>query len=97
MSVPPALDPRGVSPLKFDDVGGLPPALVVTASLDPVADHGRRYVERLHEDGTEARLSCYPRATHSFLSTPGLVPAARPARREILAFLRDHLRPAPRR
>ncbi|WP_216898190.1 alpha/beta hydrolase [Nocardia alni] len=94
LSLPPNLDPRSVSPLKFDDLGGLPPTLVVTAELDPVADHGRRYVERLREDGTDARLSCYPRATHVFLSTPELVPAARPARREILGFLRGHLHSA---
>ncbi|MDP9844858.1 alpha/beta hydrolase [Streptosporangium lutulentum] len=95
LSVPPTLDPRSVSPVKFENLAGLPPALVVTAALDPVADHGSRYVERLREDGTDARLTCYPKATHGFLSTPGLVPAARPARREILAFLRGHLRPAP--
>jgi acetyl esterase len=94
LSVPPTLDPRSVSPLKFENLAGLPPTLVVIAALDPVADHGRRYVERLREDGTDARLTCYPKATHSFLSTPGLVPAARPARREILAFLRSQLHPA---
>jgi acetyl esterase len=96
LSVPSILDPRSVSPVKFENLAGLPPTLVVTAALDPVADHGRRYVERLREDGVDARLTCYPRATHSFLSTPGLVPAARPARREVLAFLRGHLHPAPR-
>jgi acetyl esterase len=96
LSVPPALDPRTVSPVKFENLAGLPPTLVVTAALDPLADQGRRYVERLCEDGTDARLSCYPRATHTFLSTPNLVPAARPARREILAFLRDRLHPARR-
>jgi len=93
LSLPPTLDPRSVSPVKFDNLAGLPPTLVITAGLDPVADHGRRYVERLREDGTDARLTCYPKATHSFLSIPGLVPAARPARREILAFLRGALHP----
>jgi acetyl esterase/lipase len=96
LSVPPGLDARGVSPLLVDSLAGLPPALVVTAGLDPLADHGRRYADRLREDGTDVRLTCYPRATHSFLSIPGLVPAARPARREILAFLRSHLLPAVR-
>ncbi|MGI5151754.1 alpha/beta hydrolase [Plantactinospora sp. CA-294935] len=91
LSVPPTLDPHSVSPVKFDNLAGLPPTLVVTAALDPIADHGSRYVERLCEDGTDARLTCYPKATHSFLSIPGLVPAARPARREILAFLRGQL------
>jgi acetyl esterase len=94
LSVPSTLDPRSVSPVKFENLAGLPSTLVVTAALDPVADHGSRYVDRLREDGTDARLTCCPRATHGFLSTPGLVPAARPARREILAFLRGHLHPA---
>lgn len=95
LSLPPGLDPRSVSPLKVDDLAGLPRTLVVTAELDPLADHGRRYAERLREAGVEASLTCYPKATHSFLSVPGLVPAARPARHEILAFLRGALHPDP--
>lgn len=92
LSLPPTLDPRTVSPLKFDSLAGLPPVLVVTAELDPMADHGSRYVDRLRAEGTDARLSCYPRATHNFLSLPTLLPgAARRARREILAFLRARL------
>ncbi|MGA5311680.1 alpha/beta hydrolase [Micromonospora taraxaci] len=97
LSVPSTLDPRGVSPLMADTFAGLPPALVVTAALDPLADQGRHYVERLREGGTDARLTCHARAVHTFLSIPGLVPAARPARREILTFLRRHLHPAPGR
>lgn len=96
LSLPSTLDPRSVSPVKFENLADLPPTLVVTGKLDPAADQGSRYVERLRQDGTDAHLTCYPKATHSFLSTPGLVPAARPARREILAFLRGHLHPAPR-
>ena len=91
LSLPAGLDARTVSPLKYESLAGLPPTLIVTAGLDPVADHGRRYAERLREDGTDARWVSFPRATHAFLSTPGVVPAARPARREILAFLREHL------
>jgi acetyl esterase len=96
LSVPPTLDPVSVSPVKFETLADLPPTLVVTAALDPVDDHGRRYVERLRADGTDARLTCYPKATHAFLSMPGLVPAARPARREIREFLGRHLRSATR-
>lgn len=94
LSVPRTLDPRSVSPVKFEDLAGLPPTLVITGALDPGDDHGRRYVERLRAEGTDARVTCYPRAIHGFLSMPGLIPDARPARREILAFLHDHLRPA---
>lgn len=97
LSVPPTLDPASVSPLKFESLADLPPTLVITAELDPLEDQGRRYAERLEKDGTDAHLTCYPRATHSFLSTPGVVPAARPARREILDFLRRHLQTSPSR
>lgn len=77
--------------MKYENLADLPPALVVVAELDPVADHGRRYAERLRGEGSSARLAEYPRATHAFLNMSGLVRAARPARKEILAFLRDSL------
>ncbi|MFF0246035.1 alpha/beta hydrolase [Streptosporangium sandarakinum] len=96
LSVPPDLDSRSVSPVRFENLAGLPPALVVTGTLDPADDQGRRYVERLRAHGTDARLTRHRKAIHGFLSMPGLVPAARPARREILAFLRGHLHPAAR-
>ncbi|MEU4626816.1 alpha/beta hydrolase [Actinoplanes sp. NPDC023801] len=93
LSLPLQLDPETVSPLKFASLADLPPTLVVSGALDPLEDHGRRYVERLRMDGVDACLTCYPRAIHAFLSVPGLVPAAHPARREILALMRHHLRP----
>ncbi|MGH3376204.1 MAG: alpha/beta hydrolase [Actinoallomurus sp.] len=94
LAVPEGTDPRAVSPLYADDLTGLPPALVVVPTLDPVADHGRAYADRLREAGTLVRLTEHPRVGHAFLNMPGLVPAARTARREILAFLRGHLHPA---
>jgi acetyl esterase len=53
-----------------------------------VADHGRRYAERLREAGTPAWLTEHPGATHAFLSMPGVVPQARTARADIAEFLR---------
>jgi acetyl esterase len=93
LAVPPGTDPHALSPLRMDDLSGLAPALVVVPTLDPVADHGRRYVERLRESGTPAQLTEHPGATHAFLSMPGVVPRqARAARAEILEFLRSRLR-----
>ncbi|MBB5778852.1 alpha/beta hydrolase [Nonomuraea jabiensis] len=89
LAVPPGTDPRTVSPLHAGDLGGLAPALVVVPTIDPVADHGRCYAERLRAAGTPARLTEYPGATHAFLSMPGVVPQAKAARAEIVEFLRE--------
>ncbi|GIF19723.1 acetyl esterase [Actinoplanes tereljensis] len=79
-----------LSPLYADDLSGLAPALVVVPTLDPLADHGRAYAERLRAAGTPVRLTEHPGAPHGFLSMPGLVPRqARAARAEIVDFLRD--------
>ncbi|OIJ87277.1 alpha/beta hydrolase [Streptomyces sp. MUSC 14] len=91
LSVPPGTDARAVSPLYADDVSGLAPALVVVPTQDAVADHGRRYAERLRAAGTPVRLSEYPGAKHAFLALPGVEPQAEAARAEILQFLRAAL------
>ncbi|WP_424534092.1 alpha/beta hydrolase [Sphaerisporangium viridialbum] len=91
LAVPPGKDPRAVSPLYADDLSGLAPALVVVPTLDPVADHGRCYAERLRAAGTPARLTEYRGATHAFLSMPGVVRQAKAARAEIAEFLRGAL------
>ncbi|GAA3262677.1 alpha/beta hydrolase [Nonomuraea helvata] len=90
-AVPPGTDPRALSPLYADDLSGLAPALVVVPTHDPVADHGRCYAERLRAAGTPTRLTEYPGAGHAFLSMPNVVPQAKAAREEILAFLREAL------
>ncbi|OIK06028.1 alpha/beta hydrolase [Streptomyces monashensis] len=91
LSVPPGADARAVSPLYADDVSELAPALVVVPTQDAVADHGRRYAERLRVAGTPVRLSEYPGAKHAFLALPGVEPQAEAARAEILEFLRAAL------
>ncbi|MFC0597888.1 alpha/beta hydrolase [Streptomyces palmae] len=91
LGVPPGNDPREVSPLYAEDLGGLAPALVVVPTHDPIADHGRRYAERLDAAGTPARLTEYPGAGHAFLAMPGVAAQAEPARAEILEFLRASL------
>ena len=93
LAVPAGTDPRTLSPLHADDLSGLPPALVVIPTLDPVADHGRAYAERLREAHTPVRVAEHTRSGHAFLSMPGLDPAARVAGREILEFLDDRLNP----
>ncbi|MEV4167370.1 alpha/beta hydrolase [Nonomuraea dietziae] len=91
LAIPQGTDPRAMSPLEADDLSGLAPALVVVAPIDPLADHGRCYAERLRAAGTPARLTEHPGATHAFLSMPGAVPQAKAARAEIVEYLREAL------
>ncbi|MFB8277848.1 alpha/beta hydrolase [Nocardia colli] len=91
LAVPPGSDPRAVSPLYAADLSGLAPGLVAVPTADPVADHGRRYAERLRESGTPTTLTEYPGAPHAFIALPGLVPQAKVARADIAEFLRAHL------
>ncbi|KUJ37225.1 alpha/beta hydrolase [Streptomyces albus subsp. albus] len=91
LAVPPGGDASTFSPLHADDLTGLAPALVVVPTRDALADHGRRYAERLRAAGTPVRLSEYPGAKHAFLTLPGVEPQAEAAQAEILRFLRTAL------
>jgi len=91
IALPASFDARTISPIHFDDLAGLAPTLIVSAGLDPLEDQSPAYADRLRRAGVDVTLTRHSRATHAFLSMPGLVPAAKPARAEILAFLRGHV------
>ena len=54
-------------PIKARDFGGLAPAIVVTAALDPIRDDGRVYAARLAEAGTDVVYREAPGLLHGFL------------------------------
>lgn len=91
LAAPDGTQARAVSPLYAENHGRLAPALGVVPTLDPAADHGRTYAERLRAAGTPVRLSEHPRAGHAFLDMTRLVPQAKVARTRIAEFPRDRL------
>lgn len=79
------------SPIRHRDHAGLPPALVVVAGRDPLADNGRRYARVLGEAGVSVRLEEFGRAIHGFVSLPGVQPDAALAVESVAHFLDEHL------
>ncbi|MBN6191963.1 alpha/beta hydrolase [Aneurinibacillus sp. BA2021] len=65
-----------VTPLAVDDLGDLPPAVVVTAGLDPLCDEGALYARRLRAAGVPVVERHHPDQFHGFLTIPGYGPAA---------------------
>src|SRR6266567_4765644 len=77
------------SPLRATDLGGVAPALIVTAGYDPLLDEGERYGERLRAAGVRARTISYPGMIHGFVSYLGWIDAAHSAVEECAAALKD--------
>jgi len=85
------LDPD-VSPLRAPDLGGLPPAFVLTCSHDPLRDEGEAYSAALSAAGVVVDLRRYDGTVHGFFRWIGATDVARRAVSEAGAWLRAGLR-----
>lgn len=82
-------DPRLV-PTRADSLAGLPPAVVITAELDPPCSSGDTYAQLLTEAGVAVRHRRYDGLFHGFLTIPALS-VTRTARAEIWEMVRSVL------
>jgi len=78
------------SPFYAEDLSGLPPTTIVTASHDPLRDEGIAYGELLVEAGVEMQHRNWDGYTHAFASWGGNIDAAF----EVLDFCVSGLRKA---
>jgi acetyl esterase len=83
-----------VAPARADSHAGLPPAVIVTAGLDPLHTEGCDYARRLSEAGVDVVHRDFPGLYHGFMTNPSF-PAAASALRLVHRDLRRWLHPAP--
>jgi cation diffusion facilitator CzcD-associated flavoprotein CzcO/acetyl esterase/lipase len=81
-------DPKA-SPLRAEDLSGLPPAMVVTSEFDPLRDEGRAYAEALAAAGVPARHVSARGQVHTSLMMVGIVLSGADTRAEMGAMLRE--------
>lgn len=76
------------SPLRAADLGGLPPALVITAEYDPLRDEAEQYADRLATCGVPVQQARYEGMAHGFFTMTGTLHAARQATDQVVDYLR---------
>ena len=82
------------APLHADDLGVLPPTLIVTAEHDILTEQAEAYGERLRAEGVATKITRYPGMIHGFLTMDAFFPgAAGEAMREIGAFVAEVAQP----
>ena len=79
------------SPLRADDLAGLPPTFVLTAEFDVLRDEGEAFVKRLREAGVEVTHRRFDGTIHGFWRWMAATPKTREAIDEVGAALRGQL------
>ncbi len=79
------------APILHPDLGGLAPALIITAGHDPLRDEAVDYAGKLIAAGNQITLTNYAGMIHGFVTLAGIIRDGRMALAEITAALRGGL------
>ena len=79
------------SPLRANDLRGLPPAYVATAEYDPLRDEGEYYGKALQSAGVPTRIKRWDGANHGFFFFVGIVDKSGEAMDEACAWVNETL------
>jgi acetyl esterase len=74
--------------MRAASLGGLPPALVITAEFDPLRDEGEAYARKLEEAGVHVRLKRYDGMIHGFFGMGRVLEQGKQAMAEAAGSLR---------
>lgn len=72
-----------LSPLFAENLAALPPALILTADIDPLRDDGARFARKLKDAGVRSRYVNYLGMPHGFFFIPRIAAAAKEGIAEI--------------
>ncbi|MBB3595163.1 acetyl esterase/lipase [Rhizobium sp. BK529] len=85
-------DPRiNLVEYPLQDLSHIPPALIITADLDPLRSEGQMYREHLRKAGVPVNALNIEGLAHEFFCMNALVPGARFAMQSVVAAIRQQL------
>jgi acetyl esterase len=79
------------SPLRAENLRGLPPAYIMTAQYDVLRDEGELYGKRLSEAGVATKVERFSDMNHGFMFWVGVIDPATEAVMKSAAWLREKL------
>lgn len=83
------------APLRAESLRDLPPALVITAEVDPIRDDAEAYANRLRGDGVAVAATRYTGVFHGFFTEVAVYAQTGQAISEVCQYLRDTHVPCP--